>query len=82
MKDLTKTLGFVVVAVVVVLLAALTTPGGQEPEVFNDEGTAFFLDFTDPSQAMSLELIEFEAETAQLKIFKVEQKDGAWSIPS
>ena len=45
-------------------------------------GTAFFPGFNDPTMAQSLEVIDFDEETATAHPFKVQVQNGLWSIPS
>ncbi|MEW6744699.1 MAG: DUF4340 domain-containing protein [Planctomycetota bacterium] len=86
MNDNLKTVIFVAVAVVLMLFAAGIipglVPGAQRPEIFNDEGEEFFPEFKDPLEATALEVIEFDSQTATPKPFRVEVKDGRWTIPS
>lgn len=72
---------------VVVALAslggALAMRPGPVPQVtYEDTGELLFPTFTDPSQAASLEVTGWEETGARLTSFKVELKDGRWTIPS
>lgn len=82
--ELRKTLAFLGVAAV--LAAAswfLTRPRITTAEAFNDQGQAFFPDFKDPLTAKSLEVIDFDADTASALPFKVAfEPDKGWVIPS
>ena len=83
MNDTGKTLTFVVLAVVLCGAAYLTRP--SQPTLtkhFDDQGQTFYPEFTDPQAAASLEVIDFDADAGTAKPFKVELKDGVWSIPS
>ena len=84
MKELWKTLTFVVVALALTGFAFVSTrdrtKGGAED--FNDQGTPFFPDFKDPLACTDLEVVEFEPSTATASRFRVMFKDKKWVIPS
>jgi len=82
MSETRKTIAFGVVALILLLAAFLTTPGSVTPDDFTDLGEAFFPDFIDPNVATTLEVVEFDEETAAARPFKVTYKDGRWTIPS
>ena len=82
MSELKKTLIFGGTAVVLLLLALVTAPRQVTPDAFQDQGEAFFPDFSDPNVATSLEVIDFSEETGEAIPFKVEFKDNKWTIPS
>jgi len=82
MNDFTKTIILVVLAAVVGAIAFLTAPAPPERVWFDDQGEPFYPDFTDPLEATSLEIIEYDEETGEAKPFKVEFTGGMWSIPS
>jgi hypothetical protein len=74
---------------IMIALAALTilgavwmAPHALPPAAFEDTGEPLFAAFTDPNEATSLEVIEWDADDAAVKRFKVEQKQGRWVIPS
>ena len=69
-------------AVVLLLFAFLAAPRTVTPEEFVDRGEAFFPEFEDPNKATTLEVIEFDEETASAKPFKVTFKEGLWTVPS
>lgn len=84
-NDLKKTLAFAAVAGALVAVAFVTTrPRDLTAEEFTrDQGQPFFADFTDPRAATALEVIDFNADTAEARPFKVEyRKDDGWVIPS
>ena len=62
--------------------AWLTAPSVVTPDAFLDKGEAFFPDFTDPNTATTLEVIEYNEETAAARPFKVSFANGQWTIPS
>jgi hypothetical protein len=87
MNDLTKTLTFVGVALVMLAAAAAATwlpsRGGPDTAIAEfKQGEPFFPEFTDPLAATSLEVIEYDESTASQRPFKVELRDGKWTIPS
>jgi hypothetical protein len=82
MSELKKTSIFVGAAVVLALLALVTAPRNTVPDAFADRGEPFFPDFEDPNLATTLEVIEFDEETAAARPFKVTFEEGRWTIPS
>jgi hypothetical protein len=82
MRETKKTLIFGGAAIVLALLAILTAPRKITPGAFLDQGEAFFPEFTDPTIATSLEVINYDEESSSAAPFKVILKDGKWSIPS
>lgn len=75
---------------IVTVIIALASLGGAvamrprpAPQVtYEDTGETLFSGFTDPSQAASLEVVGWDATAARVTNFKVELKDGKWTIPS
>lgn len=72
---------------VVIALASLGGAFAMRPQpvpqvVYEDTGELFFPSFTDPSQAASLEVVGWDETGARVTTFKVELKDGKWTIPS
>ena len=82
MSELTKTLFFVLTAVVLAAAAVIVDPSGYSPDVFNDQGEVFFADFTDPQAPKTIEVIDYNDETATATPLKVEFTDNKWVIPS
>ena len=80
--DSRKTAVTIGVALVMTLLAWVTVPRSSTPDAFEDRGTTFFPGFNDPTMAQSLEVVDFDAETATAHPFKVQVQNGLWSIPS
>jgi hypothetical protein len=81
MNENVKTLAFVVVAVVVAAVAWLARPTYEDITEAREPGAAVFQEF-DPLTAASLEIVEYDADTASVKPFKVAQVNNQWSIPS
>ena len=69
-------------ALVLAILAFLVSPGRITPEAFMDQGEPFFPQFTDPNQATTLEVIEYDEQSGTARPFKVTFNDGRWTIPS
>ncbi len=82
MSEIKKTATFIGAAVLLVLFALATAPRKSTPDAFLDKGEFFFADFTDPNVATTLEVIEFDEETASARPFKVTFQNGRWTIPS
>ncbi|MCA9295926.1 MAG: DUF4340 domain-containing protein [Phycisphaerales bacterium] len=72
----------IVLAVVLAGVTWITRPKTPVLAQFSDQGQAFYPAFTDPLAATALEVIDFDPDTASTQIFKVEQRNGVWSIPS
>lgn len=84
MKESNRTLVYVVVAVAAAGLA-FTVRYATQPaplEEFANVGEPFYPDFEDPNAAKSLSVVAFNEDTASIKEFRVEFKDGLWRIPS
>ena len=82
MSETRRTITFAGVGILLLAVALLTAPRHVTPDAFLDRGEQFFADFTDPNVATTLEVIEFDEETAAARPFKVTFAEGKWSIPS
>ncbi len=82
MSETKKSLILVSVAAGLAVLAWLSAPTPATPDAFLDRDEAFFPDFVNPNEASSLEVIEFDEETAEARPFKVTNRNGLWTIPS
>ena len=71
MGELTKTTVMVGVAALLVVVALGSAPSRAVPDAFFDVGETFFPEFTDPETATSLEVVEFDEDTAAAAIFQV-----------
>ncbi|TDI48527.1 MAG: DUF4340 domain-containing protein [Acidobacteria bacterium] len=80
--NLTKTLAGAALLLAVISIVFVFAPRTITPSAFLDQGEPFFPDFTDPNVAMTLEVIEFDEETAAARPFKVTNQNGIWTIPS
>jgi hypothetical protein len=82
MTDIRKTALYVGVALVLALVAWTLSPTPITPDAFLDQGEPFFPEFTDPNEATTLEVIDYNEETGSAYSFKVQFKRGLWTIPS
>ncbi|MBD3331495.1 hypothetical protein GF356_01490, partial [candidate division GN15 bacterium] len=82
MQEMKTTIWFVAIAAILVVLAWILAPQRITPDAFVDQGEPFFPDFTNPNEATTLEVIEFDPESGQARPFKVTFQDGRWTIPS
>ena len=82
MSESKKTLTMAGVAVLLGVVALVSAPRRAMPDAFFDVGEAFFPEFTDPESASTLEVVEFDEETASAMPFKVTNRGGLWTIPS
>ena len=82
MDELKKTTIFAVSAITLAVLALVITPRRATPDAFFDVGETFFSEFVDPATATTLEVVEFDEETAAAAIFRVTNRNGLWTIPS
>jgi hypothetical protein len=85
MSENAKTLGFVAIAAAVALVAWATKPSAPTRETGDNRGELLVADF-DPLTASSLEIVEFDEDTATVRPFKVAKAEvkgkALWSIPS
>ena len=82
MNELNKTATFIGVALILGVVAFASAPRRAVPDLFFDVGESFFPDFTDPDAAATLEVMEFDEETAAATPFQVTNQGGLWTIPS
>ncbi len=82
MNELNKTALFVGIALVLGAAALASAPRRAAPDLFFDVGEPFFPEFTDPQAAATLEVMEFDEETASATPFQVTNRGGLWTIPS
>ncbi len=82
MSEQIKTIIYIEVAGGSLVVARVARPASPSRAPLDDAGQAFFEDFTDPLEAASLEIVEFDEDTASPNAFKVARHDGVWSIPS
>jgi Domain of unknown function (DUF4340) len=77
-----KTWAAIGLAVAVSFLAWATAPRTSTPDAFQERGTSFFPGFNDPRMVQSIEVVDFDEETATAHPFKVQVQNGLWTIPS
>lgn len=82
MDETRKTIYFAGAAVVLALAAFIFSPSRITPDAFQDQGEAFYPEFTDPNQATTLEVIDFDEASGTARPFKVTFAGGRWTIPS
>ena len=83
MNDIQKTSIFLGVAIMFGALALFTgSPSQPTLAQFSDKGEPFYPQFTDPAAAASLEVIDYDEESGTATPFKVQVRDGRWTIPS
>lgn len=82
MSDTRTTAAFGGVAIVLLLVTWATAPRVSVPSIFAERGQVLFPAFRDPNAAASLEIIEFDARSAAVRPFKVQNRNGRWTIPS
>ena len=82
MTELQKTAVFCVTAAVLGLAAVGVNPGDVTPDIFDDQGEPFFSTFTDPQAPKSIEIIDYDEETATAKPLHGAFRENKWVIPS
>jgi hypothetical protein len=82
MSDARKTAAFGAAALALLLLTWATAPRARMPDIFAERGQVLFPQFRDPNAAASLEVIEFDSRNGTVRPFKVQNRDGRWTIPS
>jgi len=81
MNQTAKTILYAAAAVVLGVLAYVAVPSSRPPEVFSDEGQPFYAPF-DPLDVASVEVVSYNRDKAEARVFKVALTDGKWTIPS
>jgi hypothetical protein len=81
-SETNKTAAFGGLALALLCLTWLTTPHVRPAGVFAERGSLLFPEFRDPNSAASLEVLEFDAPSASVRPFKVQNRNGRWTIPS
>lgn len=86
MNEISKTLTFVAVAALVVLAAIFTRPVIRKTTAEDYRGQLLYPNFADPTAVSSLEIVEFDENTASVSKFLVNEADVGgktrWIIPS
>ena len=82
MNENKKTLAFAGAAVALAILALIFAPQRITPDAFLEQGEPFFPEFTDPNEAITLEVLDFDEATGAARPFKVTFENGRWIIPS
>ncbi|HET6426225.1 MAG TPA: DUF4340 domain-containing protein [Planctomycetaceae bacterium] len=83
MNEIQRTLTFAVTAVVSLGLAWVAAPGTPRPlKEFQEVNQEFYPDFKDADAAKQLDVIAYNPDTAEARVFGITFKDGLWRIPS
>ena len=82
MNETKRTILFAGVAVALAALALIFAPRRITPEAFLDQGEPFFPEFTDPNEAITLEVIDFDEMTGAARPCKVKFKKRRGIIPT
>jgi len=82
MSEMAKSMSWAAAAVLLAALAFFTAPTRPTPDEFLDRGEVFFPNFENPNDAKTLEVVEYNEDTAEAVPFKVTFKGGKWTIPS
>jgi hypothetical protein len=75
-------MSFVGLAVAFCVVALVSAPRRTAPDAFFDVGDPFFPDFADAEMAATLEVVEWDEQTASAIPFEVTNRGGLWTIPS
>lgn len=81
MNEAAKTGVFLLVGAAALGVAWLARPAQIRSTEVDDSGERFFAAF-EPEQARSMEIIDFDEDSASPTAFKVAMVDGRWAIPS
>jgi Domain of unknown function (DUF4340) len=84
LSETNRTLVYVAVALVSVGAASLTryVTHPKPDSEYQDVGQEFYPKFVDPTTAQSLRVVAYDKDTASIKQFKVDYRNGKWRIPS
>jgi hypothetical protein len=81
-NELRQTVLFCFAAAALAAAAVVVDPGGRTPDILSDQGELFYPNFTDPQAPKSIEVIDYNEETATATPLKVEYRDNKWLLPS
>jgi hypothetical protein len=81
-KESRKTAAFALVSVALVLAAWAISPRDRSDPRVNERGQPFFAELTDANRATSLEVITYDEQGSMPRPFKVQNRNGRWTIPS
>lgn len=83
MTEIQRTLTFAVTAALSLALAWVATPGRHQPlKEFEEVNQEFYPEFKDADAAKQLDVIAYNPDTAEARVFGITFKDGLWRIPS
>ncbi len=82
MTEARKTALFAVAAAILVLGAWAVSPRDRSASTRSERGQPFFAELTDPNLAASLEVVTYDEQASMPRPFKVQNRNGRWTIPS
>jgi hypothetical protein len=84
LSETNRTLVYLGVALVSIGAASLThyATSPKKESDYQEVGKELYPEFKDPTEAQMLRVVAYDKDTAAVKQFKVEYKDGKWRIPS
>lgn len=81
-NETNKTIAFLGVAVAVLLIAWASRPSLPTRSADDQRGQRLFPEFNDPLAAASLEIVDYDEATGNVRRFEVALNKNVWSIPS
>jgi len=82
MTESVKTAVLAGAALVLAISAAVVEPEARVPAIMNDQGEAFFPNFTDAQAPRTIEVVDYDEATATALPLKVQFLQGKWVIAS
>jgi hypothetical protein len=82
MKEARTTLACLGVGLLLATTAFYVQPESRTPDVFRDEGQAFYPQFTNPQAVKSIEVVDYDESTATVRPLKVEFRKNRWVVAS
>jgi len=77
-----KTAAFAIAAATLAIAAWTISPRVTTSPALSERGQPFFTELTDPGLAASLEVITYDEQTSMPRPFKIQNRNGRWTIPS
>ena len=81
-RETLKTSGFACAALILAVAAAWVAPERHVPKILSDQGELFYPNFTNPSAAKTIEVVDYDEATATARPFQVDLQRGRWVIPT
>lgn len=82
MTESRQTAAFAIAAVILTVAAWAISPRERSSAGSDERGQPFFAALTDPNAASSLEVITYDEQASLPRPFKVQNRNGRWTIPS